>query len=249
MRVLLVIVALCVGVFAQDLGGNLNNADSANDAKKTADSTQNPALINSVKSTIEKKFLDFYKNYNIKINFLEVTPLAERNLAKFKVDRIIFDNRDLKKDSGNFEVQIKHNERKKSVFFSFTIDASIDALSAVGNIKSGEVIDKNNTTITQIPLTKNMALPASADILDKYSAKSFIPNGSSITTSKITPKLIVRKGDILAIDYNAKDILISFSVKAMESGAEGQTIRAENLQSGKELKIIIIDSKRGKLVD
>lgn len=249
MRVLLVIVALCVGVFAQDLGGNLNNADSANDAKKTADSTQNPALINSIKDAIEKKFLDFYKNYNIKINFLEVTPLAERNLAKFKVDRIIFDNRDLKKDSGNFEVQIKHNERKKSVFFSFTIDASIDALSAVGNIKSGEVIDKNNTTITQIPLTKNMALPASADILDKYSAKSFIPNGSSITTSKITPKLIVRKGDILSIKYKDNDIGITFSVKAMQDGAKNQNIRTQNTQSGKELSVIIIDSKNGKLAN
>lgn len=237
-RLLLLLVLFSINVMAQDSTISTQTQD-----------TQNPTLIKAIKDDIEKRFLAFYKSHNIKINFLEITPLVERNLAKFEIERIIFDNKDLKKQSGNFEVHLKHNERKKKVFFNFTIDANIDALSAVGNIKSGEVIDKNNTTITQIPLVRNMTLPVSADILDKYTAKSFIVNGSAIIASKITPKIIVRKGDVLNVAYNTNEININFNVKALENGAMGQTIRAENLQSGKELKIIIIDSKRGTVAD
>ena len=226
-----------------DLVAN-QSVDSIDSGSKDA---QNPALVESIKSAVKKRFLDYYKKYNITINNLEVAPVIERNLAKYSLEKIIFDDRDLRKDSGNFEVRIRHNERKKRVFFNFQINATIDSLSAVGSIKSGEVIDKNNTTITQIPLTKNLALPVSAEILGQYEAKSFISGGASIVASKITPKIIVRKGDILSVDYKNSDINITFSVKAMQDGAVNQSIRAQNTQSNRELNVIILDSKNAKI--
>lgn len=229
------------------------SADSANQNANPSDSTaldaNNPALIAAIKSAVEKRFLDYYKNYNIQINDLEITPVIERNLAKYRLEKIVFDNRDLRKTSGNFEVHIRHNERSKKVFFNFQINATIDSLNAVGSIKSGEIIDKNNTTITPIPLTKNLSLPVSAEILGQYEAKSFISGGSSIVASKITPKIIVRKGDILSVDYNNSDISINFSVRAMQDGALGQNIRAQNTQSNRDLNVIILDSKTAKMGD
>ena len=265
MKFILCVIFVVSVAFGAENDTNLNSQDSANknnlganqstdSSESTADSgdlntkdAQNPALINAVKSAVEKRFLDYYKKYNIAISNLEIAPVIERNLAKYRLEKIIFDDRDLRKERGNFEVQIRHNERKKRVFFSFQINAIIDSLSAVGSIKSGEVIDKNNTTITQIPLTKNMALPVSADILGQYEAKSFIAGGASIVASKITPKIIVRKGDILSVDYKNSDINITFSVKATQDGAKGQTIRAENTQSNRELNVIILDSKTAKI--
>lgn len=228
-------------------------ADSANQNANLSDSTaldaNNPALIAAIKSAVEKRFLDYYKNYNIQINNLEITPVIERNLAKYRLEKIIFDNRDLRKINGNFEVHIRHNERSKKVFFNFQINATIDSLNAVGSIKSGEIIDKNNTTITPIPLTKNLSLPVSAEILGQYEAKSFISGGSSIVASKITPKIIVRKGDILSVDFRDSDININFSVRAMQDGAINQSIRAQNTQSNRELNVIILDSKNAKIGD
>ncbi len=252
--ILLVFVAICVAFGAEDLGVNQSDSNANQNANQSADSSdlntndaQNPALINAIKSAVEKRFLDYYKNYNIAISNLEIAPVIERNLAKYTLEKIIFDDRDLRKDSGNFEVHIRHNERKKRVFFNFQINAIIDSLSAVGSIKSGEVIDKNNTTITQIPITKNLTMPVSAEILGQYEAKSFIASGASIVASKITPKIIVRKGDILSVAYKNSDINITFSVKAMQDGAKGQTIRAENTQSNRELNVIILDSKSAKI--
>ena len=250
--VLMLIFGLCVAFGAEDSSANQGVESthpltpSAREGELTADSA-NPALVNAIKSAVEKRFLDYYKNHNIVINNLEIAPVIERNLAKYRLENIIFDSRTLRKNSGNFEVHIRHNERKKRVFFSFQIDAIIDSLSAVGSIKSGEVIDKNNTTITQIPLTKNMILPVSAEILGQYEAKSFIAGGASIVASKITPKIIVRKGDILSVDFKETDISINFSVKAMQDGAKGQTIRAQNTQSNRELNVIILDSKNAKI--
>ncbi len=228
---------------------NLDSKQSTTEFDSTALDASNPALINAIKSAVEKRFLDYYKNYNIQINNLEITPVIERNLAKYHLEKIIFDTRDLRKISGNFEVQIRHNERTKKVFFNFQINATIDSLNAVGSIKSGEVIDKNNTTITPIPLTKNLSLPVSAEILGQYEAKSFISGGSSIVASKITPKIIVRKGDILSVDYQNSDININFSVRAMQDGAINQSIRAQNTQSNRELNVIILDSKNAKIGD
>ncbi|MGX2982143.1 flagellar basal body P-ring formation chaperone FlgA [Helicobacter sp. 23-1045] len=254
--ILMLILGLCVA-FGAENNTNLNSQDSVNqNANQSADSSesnpndaQNPALINAIKSAVEKRFLDYYKKYNITINNLEIAPVIERNLAKYRLEKIIFDDRDLRKDSGNFEVHIRHNERKKRVFFNFQINAIIDSLSAVGSIKSGEVIDKNNTMIAQIPLTKNLTLPVSAEILGEYEAKSFIAGGASIVASKITPKIIVRKGDILSVAYKNSDINITFSVKATQDGAKGQTIRAQNSQSGKALNVIIVDSKNAKILE
>lgn len=228
---------------------NLDSKQSTTESDSTALDANNPALIAAIKSAVEKRFLDYYKNYNIQINNLEITPVIERNLAKYRLEKIIFDNRDLRKINGNFEVHIRHNERSKKVFFNFQINATIDSLNAVGSIKSGEIIDKNNTTITPIPLTKNLSLPVSAEILGQYEAKSFISGGSSIVASKITPKIIVRKGDILSVDFKDSDISINFSVRAMQDGAINQSIRAQNTQSNRELNVIILDSKNAKIGD
>ena len=207
--------------------------------------SNNPPLIKAIKDAVEKRFLEYYKGHNIKINSLEIAPLVSQNLAKFSLERINFDL--VRKTSGNFEVQIRHNERKKNVFFSFKIDATIDALSALGSIKSGEVISAHNTALVQIPLTKNMALPASAEIIDRYEAKSFIAGGMSILPSKITPKIIVRKGDIVSVEYRSGEIGIKFSAKAMQDGALGQSIRAQNTQSGREIIIKIVNEKSAKM--
>ena len=249
--ILCVIFMVSVAFGAEDSSVNQNANLGANQSTDSIDlgtkDAQNPALINAIKSAVEKRFLDYYKKYNIAINNLDIAPVIERNLAKYSLEKIIFDDRDLRKDSGNFEVRIRHNERKKRVFFNFQINATIDSLSAVGSIKSGEVIDKNNTMIAQIPLTKNMVLPVSAEILGQYEAKSFISGGASIVASKITPKIIVRKGDILSVDFRNNDIGIKFNVRALEDGAVNQSIRAQNTQSNRELNVIILDSKSAKI--
>lgn len=219
--------------------GAESSLDSAN-----AD-IQNPALIKTIKSAVEARFLEHYKSYNIKINSLEITPLISQNLAKFSVEHINFDL--VRKTSGNFEVQVRHNERKKRVFFNFKIDATLDAISALGSIKTGEVISTHNTAHTQIPLTRNMALPASAEILNEYEAKSFIAGGATILPSKITPKIIIRKGDVLSVAFVDSGIGIVFSVRALENGAKGQNIRAQNTQSEKEIIVTIIDEKNAKM--
>lgn len=209
----------------------------------------NPKMIEDIKNIVEQKFLEYYKPYNIIINNLEITPVMDSNLAKFSIDKVIFDERNLRKDSGNFEVYVAHNEKKKKVFFNFTINASLDSLIATNSIKSGEVITSFNTTISQIPLTRNFTLPASKDILDKYSAKSFISSGSSIVSSKIMPKIIVQKGDIIEVSYKVDNIDISFSAKAMESGSMGQSIKAQNLQSQKDINITIQGAKNAVLTN
>lgn len=204
-------------------------------------------IISDVESFVKNRFLEFYKPYNIQINDLSVAPTMDINLNKMKIDKIIFDDRLLRRDSGNFEVHLYHNEKRQRVFFTFNINAIIDALSASNNIKTNEVITNNNSQITQIQITKTMQIPVSTNILDEYSAKSFIPSGAVITPSKIMLKTLVQKGDIIEVLYNEQNIDISFNAKALESGSKGQIIKAQNTQSDKVVNIEILSPKTARM--
>lgn len=239
MKILILFFIIAFG-FADEVQENATNSQEL----KTS---LNPALIKEIKNFVESKFLEYYKAYNIKINYIEVAPTLDANLDKFRVDKIIFDNRDLRKDNGNFEVHLVHNQKRQKVFFKFSINAIIDALSATENIKSGTVLDSNNTTISQIQIAKNMQLPANKNILNEYSAKSFISSGSVIVDSKITPKIIVNKGDIIEVNYKIDNIDISFSAKALESGYINQIIKAQNIQSNKDIIVEILSDKSARL--
>lgn len=204
-------------------------------------------LISHIESFVKNRFLQYYKIHNIQINDISVSPAMNVNLNKMKIDKIIFDDRLLKRDSGNFEVHMHHNEKRQRVFFTFNINAIIDALSASNNIKTNEVITKSNTQMTQIPITKTMQIPALPTILNEYSTKSFIPNGAVITPAKIMPKILVNKGDIIEVFYDDQNINVSFSAKALESGAKGETIRAKNTQSDKIIDVSILSQKKAKM--
>lgn len=232
------IIALFVGFFLY--GVESQNAES----KIAAESQINNEVIGEVKNIVESKFINFYKDSSLHIENLEIAPtLNSLNLAKMKLDRVIFDEKLLSKESGNFEVILQHNQKRQRVFFNFNINATIQALSATNSIKSGEVIDTNNTQMIRIPISKAPNPTIKADILNEYSAKSFISNGSIITQNKITPKIIVEKGDILEVTYNEENIHFTFSAKALESASIGQTIKAQNTQSNKSINITITSPK------
>lgn len=223
-------------------------AEGVADDNATAPISQNEKMIIAqIESFIKDKFMATYKPYNIIINHLEVAPAISTNLNKLKLDKIVFDDKLLRRDSGNFEVHLYHNQKRLKVFFTFSINASIDALSASNNIKTGEIITNNNSQITQLHIDRNMQLPVSLSIINEYSAKSFIPNGSIITQTKITPKIIVKKGDIVEVSYSDNNINIIFNAEALENGAKGESIKAQSLQGDKVVNIKILAPKKAQL--
>ena len=234
MRILIFLLLFNV-VYTQEID---NNATISQNSK---------VIISTIESFIEDKFRATYKSYNITIHHIEVSPVMQINLNKLKIDKIIFDDRLLRQDSGNFEVHLYHNQKRQKVFFSFNINASLDALAASNNIKTNEVITNNNSTITQIHIDKNMQLPAPLNIIDEYAAKSFIPSGAIILDSKIAPKTIVQKGDIIEVFYSDDNINITFNAEALKSGANGEIIKAKSLQGDRIVDIKILGPKKAQL--
>ena len=227
---------------------NFIYAETILDNNVTIPISQNhKAIISQIESFIKDKFIATYKPYNIVIHNIEVSPAIQINLNQLKIDKIIFDDRLLRRDSGNFEVHLYHNQKHQKVFFSFNINATIDALSASSDMKTNEVITNNNSTITQIYIDKNMQLPASLNIIDEYSAKSFIPNGAIISNTKITPKIIVQKGDILEVFYNDDNINIIFNAEALKSASIGEIIKAKSLQGDRIVNIKILGDKKAEM--
>lgn len=204
-------------------------------------------ILNDIKLFIKNRFLHFYKNYNIQIDDISITPAMNVNLSKMKIEKIIFDDKLLSRDSGNFEVYLTHNEKRQRVFFTFNINAVIDALSATNNIKTNEVISFANSQISSFRIERSIQLPANSNIINEYSAKSFIPSGSIITPARIKPKVIVKKGDVVEVLYNEDGFNISFNARALEDGSINQNINAQNIQSDKIINIKILSPKSAKM--
>ena len=202
--------------------------------------------INKIKNLIEAKFRDFYKKYNIEINTLDIKLISNMDISKMEFDSLNFDDKLLRANNGNFEVFFKHKEKRQKLFFSFNIDAFIDALISTSAIKSGEILDSNNTQISRTNLTKMTQLPALPSILNEYSAKSFIPPSSIITNNKITPKIILQKGDSISVKYSKDGIDIVFNAKALEDSPLGGKIKALTPQ-GKNINIKVLSPKEAIL--
>lgn len=225
---------------------NLHSLDS-NDNKVEEDKKAQIVIINELKNFVENKFQDFYKDYNITITNLSIKPAIDTKLNKMVIDSIKFDDKLLRTNSGNFEVILKHNEKKQRVFFTFDINASIDVLIASSSIKTNEVLSNVNTENSKMQISKIIQLPSKNNVLDNYQAKSFITIGSVIINSKITPKIIVNKGDLINTKYKSNGIEIVFDAKASENGALNQEIKAQSVQGNKDIKIKIISSKEAIL--
>ena len=199
-----------------------------------------------VKNLIEAKFMDFYKKYNIEINNLDIKLISNIDISKMEFESLNFDDKLLLTNSGNFDAFFKHNEKRQKLFFNFNINAFIDALNSTSAIKTGEILDSNNTQTTRINLTKMTQMPSLLNILNEYSAKSFIPPSSIITNNKITPKIILQKGDSISVKYSKDGIDIVFNAKALEDSPLGGKIKALTPQ-GKNINIKVLSPKEAIL--
>lgn len=251
MKILIFLMLFLGSLWAQngvENAGGAENAVAQDSPQESQDSAQDsPAIIQAIEKHIKERFLEAYAPYNLLINDLSVNPANKIALKNPAIEKIIFDNRLLARDSGSFEVVLTQKERRVKAFFNFTINATIEALTATNSIKTSEVISAANTAKTRIPIAKNMQLPASEAVLEQFAAKSFIANGSVIIPAKIAPRMIVQKGDVVQVGFVEGNIRVVFSASALEGGAAGQTIRAQNTQSGKIVNIEILDAKSARL--
>ncbi len=112
----------------------------------------------------------------------------------------------------------------------------------------GAILDADALALEERDLS---ALPAGAStdlagLLGRRTARA-VAAGAVVSPDAVELERVVRRGDLLAVDASVGALALSVDARALEPGAVGQVIRAENRESHRELLVQVMAPGRARL--
>jgi len=189
-----------------------------------------------LKNELEKLYKKEYQAISIKDITISATS---QNIEDFKFDNsnclLKLSNAMLRHNKGTFVVKCN----KKSYFFKFQIDATIQVYKANQQIKKDRIINSNLIRKESIEF-KTFYSPPIYNIKEKeIMAKQNIPKDKIITLSMVVPAPAVKKNEIVNCFIQDGAVRIEFSAKAMQNGYIGDEIMLKRVD-GKSLKGVVL---------
>ena len=202
-----------------------------------------------IENHIRELFLKEYEKNEMIINRIEISKASDLALGNLEISDINFPQILLKKSSGSFDVTYLDSRKKsRRVYFFYDIDATINVLKSIRMLKSKDAITSQNTVSERIEFKRTFSPYVGADMVDNASVKSMTKDGTYLTSDRIMPRTLVRKGETLDVVLKHEDVSVEFVAEAMQDGAKGEVIRARNLDSKKVIKVKITQSGKGEVL-
>lgn len=141
-------------------------------------------------------------------------------------------------------VVLKDKKSGKQENLKAKFDEAIFIPATTGLVSKGEVIDQSKLTDLKLPKTRHTQGIASqaSDVIGKV-AKKNIHADKPINLSDVMTPVIIDKGSKIKMVYSKNNIKIETDGFALESGGIGETIKARNAESNKNIHGKILDSK------
>lgn len=124
----------------------------------------------------------------------------------------------------------------KTISVAGTIEKTIQVPTLKATVSTGEII--GTTDIEWIDMSERVLLPDTIIDADKLIGKTpvrMVSLGQPIRLKDVTNPQLVARGDEITILYNLGGMQLSAKGKAMQNGAEGDTIRALNVASNRSM--------------
>lgn len=156
----------------------------------------------------------------------------------------------LKKQSGNFMMKYHtpNDKHTKRATFSYLMNASLQVFKASRDIASNELIDTSNTKLESISFERTLGDYILSSDINNSSAKAYIRANTAITKDKIKPKIIVKKGDDIRVISTELGISAEIILQALQNATYNDIINAKNPQSGKVIRVRVIDVGKGEML-
>ncbi len=111
---------------------------------------------------------------------------------------------------------------------------------AVRDIPRGKIITEKDISIRQTPLSRSMGSP----IWDMYSvvgmsAKKLIPSGAHIRLEDIESPVVVKRNQVVPVEYMQGNISISAKVKVLSDARIGERVRCMYLNSDQQFEATV----------
>lgn len=201
-----------------------------------------PWDVSNIESILTQKFKDFYASYHPQVKRIRLKPLGELVGNKIQILSATFDPKSFKKNQLILMLEVQIDKIKKLHPFLCEIDAELEVYMSTSDIRAGEDLDEHNTRKIMIPFSAFASSPAVE--VTHFASRSFIKKDQVILESKLKPKIIVHKGDLVDVLYYDEMILIEARLEAMQNAGMSEEILLKNLQSKKSIKAKIIGANK-----
>lgn len=189
------------------------------------------------------RFVQHYAPNHILVKNVEITPMNSGDRSDFKLKKIDFDDRLLRRSSGSFSAHFENSAGvRKKLFFRFEIDASLEAIFTKETLKGGDVINHGNVEIRRIPFPRLSAPLMERAQVGEVSVKSYVSQNTVLTKDKLIPKIVIKRGDKVHVRLIEGGVSLEFSALAQQDGALGSKIRVKNERNKKSYDARVVDS-------
>lgn len=114
----------------------------------------------------------------------------------------------------------------------------------------GEVIRKSDISMTRLRASQsNRGVVTSKSELLGMAVQRYLSAGAVIRQNDIDPPLLVQKGELVIVHFNAPGLSLTTQARALENGAHGALIRVVNTQTNRILEASIIAPGRAEIVN
>ena len=137
----------------------------------------------------------------------------------------------------------QHDVVVRNIPVRIDVEALVDMVVALHQIEYGELVSAADVVLKKCEITQNSHLAARTidDVIGKKTRTSIRAN-QPVRADQVEKVPLVKSGQMLTIVAENEVLKISVSGKARSSGAEGDTIRVQNLSSLKEISARVISA-------
>lgn len=192
--------------------------------------------LSSLKKELKKLYLQKYPTMQIKnISIFPTSHNTENFIFEPSKCSINFSRAMLKRNRGTFVVKCN----KKSYFFKFYIDATIDVYKANHQIKKDKIIDSKAIRKERIIFKTIYSLPIYNLEEKEIMAKQNIAQDKIITSSMVVPVPAVKKHETVNCFIQDGAVHIEFNAEAMQNGYIGDEIVLKR-EDGRTIKGVVL---------
>ncbi len=198
---------------------------------------KSPIDLTIIEEKIRKLYTDKYKD--IQIQAITVMP---RGYIESLTDTYIVNIEKNNHFSRSGTLYVKTTDNKK-IFFDYAVEAKVGVYIARKKIQRESELSLVNCKKKSIILDKFDSMPIQKLQQGMIQSKHHLKEGSIITSRDVEPLSFVRRGSIVSVILDEKNIAISFSAEALQDGRLGDTITIQK-NDRKRLKAKVIGKNR-----
>lgn len=128
-------------------------------------------------------------------------------------------------------------ETSWKVYIQATATAEMELPVLVRSLPRGAIISKQDIKLASVPVgLQSLPIAETIESLLGMEMKRQSSAGEPILLAQITAPEIVKRGQQINIRYGKKDLNVTVTGKALQNGANGEWITAENASSGRHVE-------------